>query len=398
MNIYERQHAKLGQKTAAKMGRSLSRSICLPYVFLLSLITLFVAMLVLIVSPANAVRIKDIATIKGVRSNQLVGYGLVVGLDGTGDGNKATFTTKSMVSMLEKMGVTVDADDIKVKNVAAVMVTADLPPFAKGGTRIDAIVSSIGDATNLQGGTLMLTPLRAGNGKVYAVAQGPVNTGGFAAGGNSSSIVKNFPTVGRLIGGVTVERDINSDFNSRTSLTLSLQRPDFTTATRMTDAINALFYDPIASASDAGTLELKVPTAYVGNLVELVAMIENLEVMPDIRAKVIINERTGTVVMGENVRISTIAIAHGNLSIVVKENYNVSQPRALSRTGETVVTPDTNLSVEEGKNQLVVLKGGASIGDVVNALNALGVSPRDLIAIFQAIKAAGALQADLEVI
>ncbi|NNJ99561.1 MAG: flagellar basal body P-ring protein FlgI [Desulfatitalea sp.] len=365
------------------------------------MVSLAVAMAIVLAAlgplPAHAVRIKDIASIKGVRSNQLVGYGLVVGLDGTGDGNKAAFTIKSMVSMLEKMGVTVNSGDIKVKNVAAVMVTADLPPFAKGGMRLDAIVSSIGDASNLQGGTLMLTPLKAGNGQIYAVAQGPLNTGGFAAGGNSSSIVKNFPTVGRLIGGVTVERDLQTDFNSRTSLTLSLQRPDFTTATRVTDAINALFYDPIASAADAGTLEVKIPAAYAGNLVELVAMIERLEVMPDNAARVVINERTGTVVMGENVRITTIAIAHGNLSIVVKEKYDVSQPRALSN-GETVVTPDTNLSVEEGKNQLVLLRGGASIGDVVNALNALGVSPRDLIAIFQAIKAAGALQAKLEVI
>ena len=351
----------------------------------------------LLATNADAVRIKDIANIKGVRTNKLVGYGLVVGLDGTGDGKKAIFTVQSMVSMLEKMGITVNAEDIKVKNVAAVMVTAELPPFSKSGARIDALVSSIGDAQNLQGGTLLLTPLKAANGKVYAIAQGPVNTGGFAAGGNSASVRKNFPTVGRLIDGATVERDINADFNSRTSLTLSLQRPDFTTVTRVTDAINALFYDQIASASDAGTIQVSVPVAYAGNLVELVAMIERLDVLPDNTARVVINERTGTVVMGENVRIATIAIAHGNLSILVKENYDVSQPRAFS-DGETVVTPDTDLSVQEGENKLVMIPAGASIGDVVNALNALGVSPRDLIAIFQAIKAAGALQAKLEVI
>ena len=356
-----------------------------------------VALLTWIVSPAEAVRIKDIANIKGVRTNQLVGYGLVVGLDGTGDGKKATFTIQSMVSMLEKMGVTVNTNDIKVKNVAAVMVTAELPPFARAGARIDALVSSIGDAQNLQGGTLLLTPLKAANGQIYAVAQGPVNTGGFAATGNAASVQKNFPTVGRLIDGATVERDINADFNSRSSLTLSLQQPDFTTVTRVTDAINALFLDPIALASDAGTIQVQVPAAYSGNLVELVAMIEKLDVMPDNSARVVINERTGTVVMGENVRIATIAIAHGNLSILVKENYGVSQPAPFSE-GETVVVPDSDLSVQEGENQLVVMPAGTSIGEVVNALNALGVSPRDLIAIFQAIKAAGALQAKLEVI
>ncbi|MFZ1986931.1 MAG: flagellar basal body P-ring protein FlgI, partial [Desulfatitalea sp.] len=344
-----------------------------------------------------AVRIKDIANLKGVRANQLVGYGLVVGLDGTGDGKKATFTVQSMVSMLEKMGITVNTDDIKVKNVAAVMVTAELPPFARAGARIDALVSSIGDAQNLQGGTLLMTPLKGADGSVYAVAQGAVNTGGFAAEGAGGSVRKNFPTVGRLLEGATVEREINSDFNTRTALTLSLRRPDFTTATRVTDAINGLFYDPIAAATDSGTIQLQVPTAYTGNVVELVAMIEKLEVLPDNTARVVINERTGTVVMGEKVRIATIAIAHGNLSIVVKETPQVSQPKAFSE-GQTVVTPDTELAVKEGENQLVLLPGGASIGDVVNALNALGVSPRDLIAIFQAIKAAGALQAELEVI
>lgn len=348
-------------------------------------------------SAAPSVRIKDIANIQGVRNNQLVGYGLVVGLDGTGDGNRSTFTVQSMVSMLENMGITVDAKDVKVKNVAAVMVTADLPPFARAGGRIDALVSSIGDAQNLQGGTLLLTPLRAGNGDVYAVAQGPVNTGGFQASGAGASIQKNFPTVGRLIGGALVERDIHADFNLRTSLTLSLQRPDFTTVTRVTDAINGLFFDPIASSADAGTIDLQVPPAYIGNLVELVAMIESLEVTPDVTARVVINERTGTVVMGENVRIATIAIAHGNLSIIIKENTYASQPLPFSE-GETVLLPDTEVSIGEGENQLVLLPQGTSIGEVVNALNALGVSPRDLIAIFQAIKAAGALQAELEVI
>jgi flagellar P-ring protein precursor FlgI len=347
---------------------------------------------------SQADRIKDIADIKGVRNNQLIGYGLVVGLDGTGDGKKSLFTIQSMASMLEKMGVTVDAKDIQVSNVAAVMITAELPAFTKVGSRIDALVSSIGDAKNLQGGTLLLTPLKAVNGNVYAVAQGPVNTGGFSASGASGSVQKNFPTVGRIIGGVLVEREVVLDFNHRQSLTLSLHQPDFTTAMRMRNAINGLFYDAIAVAPDAGTVEVRIPTSYVGNLVGLVAMIEKLDIRPDTIARVVINERTGTVVMGENVRIATIAIAHGNLSVVIKENPEVSQPLPFSEGGQTVVTPDTEIAVQEESNQLVLLESGASIGEVVSALNALGVSPRDLIAIFQAIKAAGALKAELEVI
>ncbi len=363
---------------------------------LFSLVVL--ALVLLVPSLTEAVRIKDIADIKGVRNNQLVGYGLVVGLDGTGDGKKSLFTIKSMASMLEKMGMTLDADDVSVANVAAVMVTASLPPFAKAGGRIDALVSSIGDAKNLQGGTLLMTPLKAANGGVYAVAQGPVNTGGFSASGAGGSVQKNFPTVGRVIGGAIVEREVHLDFNQRRNLTLSLHKPDFTTATRMTEAINAMFYDRIAEAHDAATVQVNVPMSYMGNIVQLMAMIETLDVKPDVIARVIINERTGTVVMGENVRLSTIAIAHGNLSIVIKESPQVSQPAPFAERGETVVTPNTDIEVNEDAKQLVLMPAGASIGEVVSALNALGVSPRDLIAIFQAIKAAGALQAELEVI
>ena len=348
-------------------------------------------------SDAGAVRLKDIAEINGVRMNQLVGYGLVVGLDGSGDGKKATFTVQSMASMLEKMGVTVDRRDIQVKNVAAVMVTAKLPPFTKRGNRIDVLVSSIGDANNLQGGTLMLTPLKGIDGKVYAVAQGPVNTGGFGAGGAASSVVKNFPTVGRVLSGAIIEREVANDFGSRDSLQFSLHNPDFNTAARIVDAINAQFAKPIARAEDAGTIEISIPDRYMGNTVPLLASLSTLEVEPDNEAKVVINERTGTVVMGEQVRIATIAIAHGNLSIVVREDLNVSQPQPFS-DGQTVASPSTQLNVQEDANQLIVVPKGVSIGAVVNALNALGVTPRDLIAIFQAIKAAGALQADLEVI
>jgi flagellar P-ring protein precursor FlgI len=361
---------------------------------------LFLIMLATIgATTARAARIKDIASIQGVRQNQLFGYGLVVGLDGTGDGNKTIFTVQSLASMLEKMGVTIDPDDLKVKNVAAVMITANLPPFARTGSRIDVLVNSIGDSKNLQGGTLLLTPLKGADGKVYAVAQGPVSTGGFSYGkGTGTGVQKNFPTVAKIVGGALIEREIANDFNERELLTLALHAPDFTTATRMAQAINAAFGDAMASAPDAGTIKVKVPDLYRGRSVELVALIENLGVTPDMISKIIINERTGTVIMGENVRIATIAIAHGNLSIQVNKQDNVSQPMPFARRGQTVVTSDREMIVEEGRNPLFLVESGVSLGEVVRALNALGVSPRDLIAIFQALKAAGALQAELQII
>jgi flagellar P-ring protein precursor FlgI len=348
---------------------------------------------------AYGVRIKDIADIKGVRQNQLVGYGLVVGLNGTGDSDNAIFTIQSFASMLERMGVTVRSQDIEVDNVAAVMVTTDLPAFARTGSRIDVLVSSIGDADNLQGGTLLFTPLKGADGQVYAIAQGPVSTGGFVVGSTSGSEVqKNFPTAGRVVNGAIIEKEIASDFNNKQSLTLNLHRADFTTASRVAQAINIAFYDQIAHTQDAGTIEVQVPEKYRGDTVALVTMIERLGVTPDTVSKVVINERTGTVIMGENVRISTIAIAHGNLSIEIKEDQNVSQPLPFSRSGRTVVTPESEVLVQEGKNPIFLVESGVSIGEVVKALNALGVSPRDLIAIFQALKAAGALQAELEII
>ncbi len=348
---------------------------------------------------AQAARIKDIANIRGVRQNQMVGYGLVVGLDGSGDSTQSEFTQQSLSSLLERMGVTVDPEDLKVKNVAAVMVTADLPPFARSGSRIDVLVSSIGDAKNLQGGTLLLTPMKGLDGKIYAMAQGPVSTGGFSYGkGTGTGVQKNFPTAGRVVGGATIEREIRTRLSSWESLTLALHKPDFTTATRMAMAINGTFADSLAQASDAGTVEVRVPELYKGRMVEMIALVEGIGVTPDNISKVIINERTGTVIMGENVRIATIAIAHGNLSIQVNTTENVSQPLPFSRTGETVVTNDRELIVEEGTNPLFLVESGVSIGEVVRALNALGVTPRDLIAIFQALKAAGALQAELEII
>lgn len=350
-------------------------------------------------APSQAVRIKDIANIKGVRHNQLVGYGLIVGLNGTGDDDDLRYTIQSMAAMLEKMGVTVRAEDIESENVAAVMVTAELPPFARVGTQIDVIVSSIGDAENLQGGTLLFTPLKAADGQVYAIAQGPVSTGGFQAAGNAGGgVQKNFPTVGRVPGGAIIEKEISINFNQKKILTFVLHQPDFTTASRMARAINAAVNDQIARTQDAGTIEVQVPQKYSGNVVELATLIENLGVTPDSISKVVINERTGTVIMGKNVRISTVAIAHGNLSIQIKERKDVSQPLPLSRGGQTVVVPDSDVLVEEGSKPLFLVESGVSIGEVVRALNALGVSPRDLISIFQALKAAGALQAELEII
>ena len=346
-------------------------------------------------SSAYSIRVKDITTIKGVRYNQLVGYGLVVGLDGTGDGKKSKFTIQSMARMLEKMGMAVDPDDINVNNVAAVMITADLPPFARVGSRIDVLVNSIGNANNLQGGTLLFTPLKAANGGVYAVAQGPVTTGGFSQGGAGGGVQKNFPTVGRVINGALIEEEITYDFAKKDQFTLTLNNSDFTTACRLARAINTALYDNIAKSPDAGTVAVKIPERYKGNIVEFVSIIEGLHVKPDMFSRIIINERTGTVVMGENVRISTIAISHGNLSIEIKETANVSQPAPMSG-GSTVVVPESEISVVEGYNALYLMKSGISIGAVVRALNALGVSSRDLMSIFQAIKAAGALQAKLE--
>jgi len=361
---------------------------------------LVVASAILLMPDANAARIKDIADIKGVRQNQLVGYGLVVGLEGTGDSDDALFTIQSLASLLEKMGVTVQPDDIDdVENVAAVMVTTDLPAFASQGSRIDVLVSSIGDAENLQGGTLLFTPLKGADGSVYAVAQGPVSTGGFAVSGNSGDQVqKNFPTVGRVVGGGLVEQEIHTNFNQKDSLTLALHEPDFTTASRVAQAINRAFYSQLAQTENAGSIQVSVPENYLGNTVQFVTMIESLGVTPDMVSKVVVNERTGTVIMGENVRIATIAIAHGNLSIQIDESQNVSQPLPFSRGGQTVVTPESDIVVQEGKNPIFLVESGVSIGEVVKALNALGVSPRDLIAIFQALKAAGALQAELEII
>jgi len=350
------------------------------------------------VTPSRAVRVKDIADIEGVRSNQLIGYGLVVGLNGTGDKGGTTFTVQSLVNMLERMGVAVNSQDVKVKNVAAVVATATLPSFTRAGGRIDVLISSLGDASSLQGGTLLLTPLRASDREIYAVAQGPISVGGFSAGGAAGGgVQKNHPTVGRIMEGAIIEREVPSNFSQKDSLLITLHNSDFTTVSRLSLAINHKLGEDITESLDARTVRLRVPHKFHGRIVELMASIENLDIVPDAVAKVVLDERTGTVVMGENVRISTIAISHGNLSIEIKERSNVSQPLPFSG-GQTTITPESDVTVTEERNKLILVPSGVGIAEVVRSLNAIGVSPRDLIAIFQAIKAAGALQAVLEII
>ncbi len=350
-------------------------------------------------APASAARIKDIASLKGVRSNQLIGYGLVVGLNGTGDGSGTKFTTQSLVNMMERLGIQALSNSVKVDNVAAVMVTADLPPFAREGSKVDVLISSIGDATSLQGGTLLMTSLKGADNSIYAIAQGPLIVGGYASTGTSGTeSTKNHPTVARIPNGASIEKEIQFNFNDLEDLTIALNDPDFTTARRISTAINKGLNSNIASAVDSGTVKVSVPDYYRDNMVELVASLEQIDIQPDNQAKVILSERTGTVIMGSDVKISAVAIAHGNLSVQIKEKPEVNQPAPLSQ-GQTVVTPSSEVSVTEDNSRLlIVAPEGTSLDGVVKALNAIGISPRDLITVFQAIKASGALQAELEII
>lgn len=356
-----------------------------------------IAVLLLLPYPASAIRIKDIAAFEGVRDNQLIGYGLVVGLNGTGDSDQTTFPVQSVVNLLERMGISINRSEITVKNVAAVMVTGTLPPFAKQGNRMDVLVSSMGDAKSIAGGTLLMTPLKGGDGQVYAVAQGPVLTNAFSYGGQASAAQKNHPTAGRVPEGALVERELPNMLTDRRQLTLNLRQPDFTTAARMAAVINERFNGGVATCNDPGSVQLSIPPAYQGRTVEFVADLERLEVQPDVVAKVVLNERTGTIVVGENVRLSAVAVSHGNLTLLIRETPQVSQPQPFSR-GETKEVPRTDLKIKEEAGGLALMRESANIGDVVRALNALGVTPRDLIGIMQAIKAAGALQAELTII
>ncbi len=343
-------------------------------------------------------RIKDIADFEGVRENQLVGYGLVVGLAGTGDSlRNSPFTRQSLAAMLERLGVNAAEGNLNTRNVAAVMVTANLPAFASQGSRIDVSVSALGDARSLAGGQLLVTPLMGADQQVYAVAQGPLAIGGFqATGGSGSSVTRGVPTAGRIASGALVEREIPFDIANQTELRLALRNPDFTTARRIAAAINAVAGEGTARATNPGTVVMQRPQSFAGDMVELVGTIENLEVQVDTAARIVIDESSGIVVMGENVTVSTVAIAQGNLTISIQEDPFVSQPAPFSR-GETVVVPSSTVDVAEDEGGLVMVPGGVPLRQLVNGLNALGVTPRDMISILQALKAAGAIQADIEV-
>ena len=346
---------------------------------------------------SSVTRIKDIAKVQGVRSNQLMGYGLVVGLNGTGDSNKTLETLQSVANMLREYGVTINKADLKTKNVAAVMVTSTLPPFVREGDNIDITVSSMGDAKSLAGGTLLQTPLRAANGTVYAVGQGPVATGGFSAGSSGGSQQKNFPTVGTTPGGAIVERSVeDDDIGANGTIALSLNRADFTTAARVAQAINSQ-YGGIARAANPGRIDISVPAYYRGNIVTFVASLEDLPVMPDTVAKVVVNERTGTIVMGGNIAVDEIAITQGGISISITKDLTVDQPPPFS-PGTTVVADNTDVKAKEQKASSIVLPATANVGDVVGALNSVGATAQNIISILQAMKASGALHADLEII
>ncbi len=349
---------------------------------------------------ANAVsRIKDIADFEGIRDNQLIGYGLVVGLDGTGDNIKSVdFTRESLISMMDQMGINARGGQIKAKNIAAVMVTANLPPFARQGSRIDVVVSAVGDAKNLQGGTLLATPLTGANGEVYAVAQGQIAVGATSAQGAGQSVVKGVPTSGKIPSGAIIENEIPFELESLKTISIALRNPDFTTARRVADAVNAMMGTTAAKATDPATIVLTIPASYKGKVVDLMTKVEQLQVQPDQLAKVVIDESSGIVVIGKDVKINRLAIAQGNLTIRITDVPFVSQPLPFSN-GETVTEYNTLIDINEDTDaKLTVLDSGINLQELVDGLNALGVTPRDLISILQAIKASGALQAEIEVI
>lgn len=348
---------------------------------------------------AGLTRIKDIVEFEGVRDNMLIGYGLVVGLNGTGDSlNNSPFTEQSIIGMLDRLGVNVRDNKLNTKNIAAVMVTATLPPFTNQGARIDVSISAMGDSKSLQGGTLLVTPLLGADGQVYAVAQGPVSISGFSATGDAASVTQNIPTAGRISAGAIIERELPFDMQGRNTTRLALRNPDFTTARRIAAAINGHLKYPAATAQNPASVEVKLPPGYSAGIVNLLTDIEQLRIAPDHVARVVIDERSGVIVMGKDVRISTVALAQGNLTIRVTETPQVSQPNPFSENGETVVVPRTDITIEEDEGKkIAVMQEGVSLQELVTGLNALGVTPRDIITILQAIKAAGALQAEIEV-
>ncbi|MFW5866643.1 MAG: flagellar basal body P-ring protein FlgI [Armatimonadota bacterium] len=341
-------------------------------------------------------RVKDIATISGVSEHKLMGYGLVVGLDGSGDSSRAIFTARSLANMLERFGVQVEAGELGVKNVAAVMVVADLPANAGAGSQFDVLLSSLGDAESLHGGTLLATPMRAGDGDVYAVAQGPVSIGGFNASAGGDSVQRNHPVVGRVPGGASVITPIRSRALEQRQICLVLHNPDYTTASRLAGAIDDAVGQGVSRAINASMVQIEVPRD-TPDMVGFITQIEQLTLQPDSPARVVINERTGTVVIGEAVRIAPVAISHGSLTIRVRSELQVSQPPPFSNEGSTVVVPNEELEVSEAGTGLVALPPQGSLNELVTALNALGVKPRDLIAIIQALEAAGALEAEVTI-
>jgi flagellar P-ring protein precursor FlgI len=350
------------------------------------------------VSAGATSRIKDLTNIEGVRQNQLIGYGLVVGLNGTGDTlYNIPFTKQSLTAMLERLGVNIRGQTLRTGNVAAVMVTANLPAFGTQGTRIDVTVSAMGDAKSLQGGTLLVTPLLAADGNVYAVAQGSLAISGFQAEGQAAKVTRGVPTVGRIANGALIEREIEFTLNRLSQLRMALRNPDFTTAKRIAAAINDYIGTASAEPIDQSTIVLTVPAKSTANIVKFLTEIEQLQVEPDQPARIVIDERSGVVVIGRDVRVSMVAVAQGNLTVTVSETPEVSQPAPFARRGRTTVVPRTSIGVQEDGKKMFLVKEGVSLQQVVDGLNAMGIGPHDLITILQAIKAAGAIQADIEV-
>lgn len=383
----------VGTRTATIMFHRLKR-LTTPLAALMT-----AAVLALAATPASALsRIKDLTNVEGVRTNQILGYGLVVGLNGTGDTlNNSPFTKQSLQAMLERLGVNTRGANLRTANVAAVMVTANLPPFGTQGTRVDITVSAMGDAKSLQGGTLLVTPLLGADGEVYAVAQGSVAISGFSAEGDAAKITRGVPTVGRIANGALVEREIDFALKNLKTLRLALRNPDLTTSRRIAAAINDFLGGDAAEPTDPSTISVQIPVRYQGNMIRLLTEIEQLRVEPDQLAKIVIDERSGIIVIGKDVRVSNVAIAQGNLTVTISEQPQVSQPEPFSN-GRTVVAPRTSVKVDtEGGNKLAIVKESVTLKDLVDGLNALGIGPRDLIAILQAIKSAGALQAEIEV-
>jgi flagellar P-ring protein FlgI len=355
------------------------------------------ALNVLVLPAQAASRIKDLANVEGVRQNQLIGYGLVVGLNGSGDTiNNSPFTKQSLTAMLERLGVNIRGQTLRTGNVAAVMVTGNLPAFSTQGTRLDVTVSALCDAKSLQGGTLLVTPLLGADGNVYAVAQGSLAISGFQAEGEAAKIVRGVPTVGRIANGAIIEREIEFALNRLPNVRLALRNADFTTAKRIAAAVNDFLGVKTAEPIDPSTVQLAIPAEFKGNVVAFLTEIEQLQVDPDLAAKIVIDERSGIIVMGRDVRVATVAVAQGNLTVTISESPQVSQPNPLSR-GRTVVTPRSSVSVSEDGKKFALVKDGVSLQQLVDGLNGLGIGPRDLIGILQAIKAAGAIQADIEV-